>query len=151
MAERRVHILNGLRRLNIVAAELDRERENPQVIFENMNTKKRSLTKSDLIRNYVLLDMAPDDQTELYKKHWRPMEEGFDQKTYATDFDEFILRYLAFKKQQNARHQTDVRRVSRFCVRENPKYRRHAARRGHERDCRGPPEIRGLFLQNEIG
>lgn len=97
LAERRAHILNGLRRLKIVAAELDREREDPQIIFENMNTKKRPLTKSDLIRNYVLLDLDPADQTELYKKHWRPMEEGFEQKTYANDFDDFIRYYLAFK------------------------------------------------------
>ncbi len=90
-------IYNGLRKLNIVAAELNRKRDNPQNIFENMNTKKLPLTMSDLIRNFVLLGMDPDDQTELYKKHWRPMEEGFDQKTYAKDFDDFIRYYLAFK------------------------------------------------------
>ncbi len=98
--EKRHLIYNGLCKLNIVAAALNPERENPQVIFENMNTKKRSLTKSDLIRNFVLLDMDPDDQTELYKKHWRPMEEGFEQKTYAKDFDDFIRYYLAFKNRK---------------------------------------------------
>lgn len=93
-------VLNGLRRLKIAAVELERERENPQQIFENMNTKKRTLSKSDLIRNYVLLDMEPNDQNELYKTHWRPMEERFHQRTYAKDFDDFIRYYLAFKNRK---------------------------------------------------
>lgn len=97
--EKRRLIYNGLRRLKIVAAELEK-RDEPQAVFENMNTKKRSLTMSDLIRNYVLLDMAPEDQTELYEKHWRPMEEGFDQKKFSKDFDDFIRYYIAFKNKE---------------------------------------------------
>ena len=93
-------VFNGLRKLKIAAVELDREHENPQQIFENMNTKKQTLSKSDLIRNYVLLDMEPDDQNELYRTHWRPMEESFHQRTYAKDFDDFIRYYLAFKNRK---------------------------------------------------
>lgn len=93
-------VFDGLRKLKIAAVELNLEHENPQQIFENMNTKKRVLSKSDLIRNYVLLDMEPDDQNELYRAHWRPMEEEFHQRTYAKDFDDFIRYYLAFKNRK---------------------------------------------------
>lgn len=93
-------LFKGLRRLKIAAVELNIEHENPQLTFENMNTKKLILSKSDLIRNYVLLDMEPDDQNELYRTHWRPMEAGFQQRTYAKDFDDFIRYYLAFKNRK---------------------------------------------------
>ena len=61
----------------IVDTSLDRDQDNPQLIFESMNSTGRELSQADLIRNYVLMGLEPGLQTELYEKYWRPMERDF--------------------------------------------------------------------------
>lgn len=42
-----------------------------------MNSTGLKLTQADLIRNYVLMGLKPDIQTELYKSYWQPMGDIF--------------------------------------------------------------------------
>lgn len=51
----------------IVDVSLDRERDNPQLIFESMNSTGKELTQADLIRNYILMGLEPNIQTKIYK------------------------------------------------------------------------------------
>lgn len=90
-------LCKGLGKLMIVDVALNREQDNPQLIFESMNSTGRELSQADLIRNYVLMGLEPHHQTELYERHWRPMELKFGQESYGSYFDAFIRHYLTVK------------------------------------------------------
>lgn len=104
--EERVRALNsddltalcrGLSKLVIVDVSLNRDHDNPQLIFESMNSTGRELSQADLIRNYVLMGLEPKHQSELYERYWRPMELGFGQEAYGAYFDSFMRHYLTVK------------------------------------------------------
>lgn len=90
-------ICQGLAKLVIVDVSLDRSQDNPQLIFESMNSTGLELSQADLIRNFILMGLEPKLQTELYKNYWRPMEKGFGQAAYAVHFDAFMRHYLTAK------------------------------------------------------
>jgi uncharacterized protein with ParB-like and HNH nuclease domain/predicted transport protein len=87
-------ICTGLDKLMIVDVSLDRAQDNPQLIFESMNSTGLELSQADLIRNFILMGQNPIRQTQLYTTYWRPMEQGFGQAAYAVHFDAFIRHYL---------------------------------------------------------
>lgn len=90
-------VWNGLNKLLIVDVSLNRGQDNPQLIFESMNSTGRELSQADLIRNYILMGLEPRLQTDLYKDHWRPMEVKFGQAAYGSHFDSFMRHYLTVK------------------------------------------------------
>lgn len=90
-------ICQGLAKLVIVDVSLDRSQDNPQLIFESMNSTGLELSQADLIRNFILMGLEPKLQTELYKNYWRPMEKSFGQAAYAVHFDAFMRHYLTAK------------------------------------------------------
>lgn len=90
-------ICQGLAKLVVVDVALARGQDNPQLIFESMNSTGRKLSQADLIRNYVLMGLDPDLQTRLYQDHWRPMELAFGQEGYVVHFDAFMRHYLTLK------------------------------------------------------
>ena len=87
----------GLAKLMIVDVSLTRGQDNPQRIFESMNSTGRELSQADLIRNYVLMGLEPKHQTSLYEDYWRPMEVEFGQEAYGEHFDGFMRYYLTLK------------------------------------------------------
>lgn len=87
----------GLAKLMIVDIALSRDQDNPQLIFESMNSTGRELSQADLIRNFVLMGLEPAKQTRLYEYQWRPMELAFGQEAYGTHFDGFMRHYLTLK------------------------------------------------------
>ena len=90
-------LCNGLSRLMIVDIALSRDQDNPQLIFESMNSTGRDLSQADLIRNFILMGQEPSYQTRLYEEHWRPMEVAFGQEAYGTHFNGFMRHYLTLK------------------------------------------------------
>jgi len=90
-------LCKGLAKLMIVDISLNRDQDNPQLIFESMNSTGRELSQADLIRNFVLMGLEPQLQTQLYQQYWRPMEVAFGQEAYATYFDTFMRHYLTVK------------------------------------------------------
>lgn len=90
-------ICQGLAKLVIVDVALDRSQDNPQLIFESMNSTGLELSQADLIRNYILMGLEPKLQTELYNTYWRPMEKAFGQAAYVVHFDAFMRHYLTTK------------------------------------------------------
>lgn len=90
-------VCNGLAKLVVVDIALSREQDNPQLIFESMNSTGRELTQADLIRNFVLMGLEAQMQTRLYQLYWRPMEVDFGQEAYGTHFDGFMRHYLIVK------------------------------------------------------
>ena len=92
-----VAVCNGLAKLVVVDIALSRDQDNPQLIFESMNSTGRELSQADLIRNFILMGLEPELQTRLYEQFWRPMEVAFGQEAYNTHFDSFMRHYLTVK------------------------------------------------------
>ena len=90
-------LCSGLNKLFIVDVALTRGVDNPQLIFESMNSTGRELSQADLIRNFILMGLELDQQTRLYEDHWRPMEVAFGQEAYDSHFDSFMRHYLTLK------------------------------------------------------
>ncbi|MFP6063138.1 DUF262 domain-containing protein [Helicobacter pylori] len=91
-------IFKGLDKLMVVEISLERGKDNPQLIFESMNSKGVELTQTDLIRNYILMGLDPEKQKIFYKKYWRAMEEDFKQNE--TLFNQFVRHYLTIKTRE---------------------------------------------------
>ncbi len=92
-------VYNGIQKLRIVDITLDRNHDNPQLIFESLNSTGLNLSQSDLIRNYVLMGQEPDFQNRLYEEYWFPMEQRFGDE-YTKRFDRFIRDYLTLETRQ---------------------------------------------------
>ena len=92
-----VPVCKGLVKLMMVDIKLKRGEDNPQLIFESMNSTGKELSQADLIRNYILMGLEPDLQTQLYEQFWRPMEVDFGQEAYSTHFDAFMRHFLTVK------------------------------------------------------
>lgn len=90
-------VYHGLLKLMVVDVALDPQADNPQLIFESLNSTGLALTQADLIRNYVLMAQSAQEQEQLYLDYWSKMEERFGQTNYATHFDGFMRYYLTLK------------------------------------------------------
>lgn len=89
-------IENGLDKFSVITIELNPEQnkwENPQEIFESMNSLGKPLSLADLVRNYLLLGRTPEEQNELYRKFWVPMEKALPQQV-----SNFIRDYMQMKE-----------------------------------------------------
>ncbi|GAA8728924.1 DUF262 and DUF1524 domain-containing protein [Helicobacter pylori] len=87
-------IFKGLEKLMIVKIAL-KGKDDPQLIFESMNSKGIELTQTDLIRNYIVMETEIEKQEGFYNKYWRAMEEEFKQNKKL--FDRFVRHYLTIK------------------------------------------------------
>ena len=90
-------LYKGISKLIIVDISLDRDHDNPQLIFESLNSTGLELSQADLIRNYILMGLEPREQTGLYNDYWHAMEKSFGQSAYKTHFDRYMRDYLTFK------------------------------------------------------
>lgn len=90
-------VCKGLAKLVVVDISLNRDQDNPQLIFESMNSTGRELSQADLIRNFILMGLEPVLQARLYEQYWRPMEVDFGQEAYGNHFDGFMRHYLTVK------------------------------------------------------
>ena len=90
-------VCTGLSKLMVVDISLDRDQDNPQLIFESMNSTGKELSQADLIRNYILMGLEPELQTRMYEQYWRPMELAFGQDAYSKHFDGFMRHFLIVK------------------------------------------------------
>lgn len=89
---------SGLSKLMMISVILDREKDDPQLIFESLNSTGLELSQADLIRNHVLIGLPPEEQRQLFEAHWRPMELTFGADAYAAHFDRFVRHYLTMKR-----------------------------------------------------
>lgn len=90
-----MELYEALNHFNMVYIELtnDVQDENPQVIFESLNSTGVSLSASDLVRNFLLMKLDSDKQSRLYQEYWVKMERIFTTNTFA----DFIRFYLTTK------------------------------------------------------
>lgn len=96
-----VRLFEAVNKLVIVDVSLDRNYDNPQLIFESLNSTGLDLSQADLIRNYILMGLEPKKQEELYKDYWFPMEQSFGHSGRSSQFDRFMRDYLTIKNSGN--------------------------------------------------
>ena len=70
-------VYRGVGRLNIVDVTLHRPMDDPQRVFESLNSTGVDLTQSDLIRNYLLMGLPEPEQTRMYDEYWSKVEKLF--------------------------------------------------------------------------
>jgi len=86
-----------LGKLQIVDIVLDRQHDDPQAIFESLNSTGMDLENSDLIRNYLLMGLDSQAQVDVYNNIWRPTEYLFDYEHQSKLLDNFFRDYLTMK------------------------------------------------------
>lgn len=74
--------------MEVILIKLDDD-DDPQLIFESLNSTGLDLSEADKIRNYMLMSLAPEEQEKMYVNHWNPIEELTDYKPSA-----FVRDYL---------------------------------------------------------
>lgn len=88
-------IMNAMYKLEIVAIVLKEGEDDPQIIFESINSTGMELSNADLIRNFLL--MSAEDQDSLFEKYWLPIEQSLKKGTDYTNLNLFFSQYLVFK------------------------------------------------------
>ena len=85
-------ILSGIKNLEVVEIILDKsEGDNPQKIFESLNSTGLELSLSDLVRNYLLMDEK--EQEKLYKNYWLSIEKYVGY----TNLGDYMMNYISSK------------------------------------------------------
>ncbi|WP_107838312.1 DUF262 and DUF1524 domain-containing protein [Metasolibacillus meyeri] len=93
-------LYEGLSKLLVVDIALERGKDNPQLIFESLNSTGLDLSQTDLIRNYLLMDLEPQEQNKLYMHYWSKIEKRFNSANDAKLFDRFMRDYLTIKTEK---------------------------------------------------
>ena len=94
-------IQRGLSKLIFVDIALDRQKDNPQRIFESLNSTGLELSQADLIRNYILMGISRTNQDKIYKSYWEVIEQNAKDETLnKTRVSEFIRDYLTLKNKE---------------------------------------------------
>jgi uncharacterized protein with ParB-like and HNH nuclease domain/predicted transport protein len=93
--ENALAVYHGIKKLIIVDVILERDKDNPQLIFESLNSTGLDLSQADLIRNYILMGQPMDKQNDLYERYWFPMEQSFGENIGSLAW--FIRDYLTMK------------------------------------------------------
>lgn len=92
------NIQRGLTKLIFVDIALDRQKDNPQRIFESLNSTGLELSQADLIRNYILMGLPRAAQEKLFKSFWEPIEANAKSLlTNESKVSDFIRDYLTMK------------------------------------------------------
>ncbi len=80
-------IFDAIKRLEVISIRLD-EDDDPQLIFESLNSTGLDLSEADKIRNYLLMSLTPARQDELYSKYWNPIEEftKYEPSSFVRDY-----------------------------------------------------------------
>lgn len=88
-------LYNALSNIELVYIQLEKDKksENPQMIFESLNSTGLSLTEADLIRNFLLMNHSYDEQTKLYKEYWVKIEKQLTNSKVS----DFVRDYLTMK------------------------------------------------------
>lgn len=92
-------ILRGLSKLIFVDIALDRQKDNPQRIFESLNSTGLELSQADLIRNYILMGLPRKEQEKLFRNFWEPIESNArNLEVNESRVSDFIRDFLTLKQ-----------------------------------------------------
>lgn len=87
-------LYDAITKLDIVNVSLQPQNDDdPQMIFESLNSTGLDLEPSDRIRNFILMGLESNKQNKYYNKYWEPLE----NRVRRDDMNKFIRYYLAVK------------------------------------------------------
>ena len=67
-------LFDAICRLEIISIRLNQD-DNPQLIFESLNSTGVALSEGDKIRNFILMGLPAKQQNEYYETYWNRIEE----------------------------------------------------------------------------
>jgi len=102
-------------RLNIIDLEIGEE--NPQEIFESLNSTGLDLKPVDLLRNHLLMNLDYENQTRIYDDYWSKIEENIG----TDNMDRFFIDYLIYTRQSDSITEAGIK--GRQHINENTLYR----------------------------
>lgn len=86
-------LFSAICKLEIISITLNHE-DNPQLIFESLNSTGMDLSEGDKIRNYVLMGLDTHIQEKYYSRYWNKIEECTDYHV-----SDFMRDYLSIQQQ----------------------------------------------------
>lgn len=95
-------IFNAVERLQIIDIVLTPPDDDPQLVFESLNSTGLELNEGDKIRNFVLMGLDFEEQERFYDSYWNPIEKnaGYDKQNNSYDVSPFIRDYLSIKQKK---------------------------------------------------
>jgi len=107
-------ILNGIKKLEIVEIILDTSKgDEPQKIFESINSTGLELSLADLIRNYLLMDDTKQD--ELYEDYWLEIEKNVGYR----NLGDFVINFLNSQITKSVNNKNAYRLFKEHCEENN--------------------------------
>ena len=95
------YILQGLSQLIFVEISLERGKDDPQRIFESLNSTGLELSQADLIRNYILMGLKPREQYRIYQNYWEVIERlAKDETSNNSRVSDYIRDYLTLENKK---------------------------------------------------
>lgn len=92
-------VLRGLSKLFLVDIALERGKDNPQRIFESLNSTGLELSQADLIRNYILMGLPRKEQEQVFRNFWEPIEKNAQNlEVHESRVSDFIRDFLTLKQ-----------------------------------------------------
>jgi uncharacterized protein with ParB-like and HNH nuclease domain len=88
-------IFNAIKKLDVVDIKLKMSEDNPQLIFESLNSTGLDLSEADKVRNFILMKLQSDKQNEYYEKYWNNIE-----KNTKYNVSNFLRDFLTFKERK---------------------------------------------------
>lgn len=107
-------ILNGIKKLEVVEIILDKSLgDEPQKIFESINSTGLDLSLADLIRNYLLMDNI--NQEALYEEYWLEIEKNVGYK----NLGDFVINYLNSQISKSVNEKNAYHLFKKHCIENN--------------------------------
>lgn len=80
-------LFDALCRFEIISITLNQD-DNPQLIFESLNSTGVALSEGDKIRNFILMGLTTAEQNEYYEEYWNKIEEctGYEVSAFIRDY-----------------------------------------------------------------
>lgn len=112
-------IENAISKLQIVDISLDSSIDDPQSIFESLNSTGLNLSQSDLIRNFILMGLSSKEQSEIYQNIWLPMEKLFGYENQSNFMDSFFRDYITMNTGYIPTVENVYSEFKKFCLQVN--------------------------------
>ena len=107
-------ILDGIKKLEMVEIVLDKSQgDEPQKIFESINSTGLDLSLADIIRNYLLMDDA--NQDALYENYWTVIEKNVGYR----NLGDFVINFLNSQISKSVNSQNAYRLFKEQCEENN--------------------------------
>jgi uncharacterized protein with ParB-like and HNH nuclease domain len=88
-------VLDAIKKLQIVSMGLSTSEDNPQLIFESLNSTGLDLQEADKVRNFLLMNLDNKTQEEFYEHYWNQIEAKTDYNVSL-----FLKDYFSFKERR---------------------------------------------------